>query len=48
MSYVNNTFMYMYTVIEFDSETGGYYPILYLNDYWNLAQDYMPINDTTK
>ena len=34
--------------IEFDSESGGYYPILYLNDYWNLAQDYMPINDTTK
>ena len=36
------------TDIEFDSESGGYYPILFLNDYWNLAQDYMPINDTTK
>ena len=28
-------------------ETGGYFPILYLNDYWNLAQEYMPLNDTT-
>jgi hypothetical protein len=33
--------------IEFDVDTGGYFPILYLNDYWNLAQEYMPINDTT-
>ena len=34
-------------VIEFDMETGGYFPMLYLNDYWNLAQEYMPLNDTT-
>ena len=33
--------------IEFDFETGGYYPILYINDYWNLAQEYMPLNVTT-
>ncbi len=32
--------------IEFDKVTGKYYPILYLNDYWNLHRDYMPINDT--
>ena len=35
-------------VVEFDPETGGYYPILYLNNYWNLAKDYQPLNDTTK
>lgn len=35
-------------VIEFDPESGGYYPILYLNSYWNLAQEYMPLNDTTQ
>lgn len=33
--------------IVFEEESGGYYPILYLNDYWNLAQDYMPLNETT-
>ena len=33
--------------IVFDAETGGYYPILYVNDYWNLAQEYMPLNSTT-
>lgn len=32
--------------VEFDKVTGKYYPILYLNDYWNLHEDYMPINDT--
>ena len=36
------------SVVEFDPETGGYYPILHLNTYWNLAQDYMPLNDTTR
>ena len=35
-------------VIEFDNETGGYYPVMYLNDYWNYFSDYMPINETTK
>nr|CAG4643808.1 EOG090X032C [Lepidurus arcticus] len=29
--------------------TGEYYkPILYVNDYWNLAKDYQPINATLK
>lgn len=32
--------------VEFDKVTGKYYPILYLNDYWNLHEDYMPVNDT--
>lgn len=32
--------------IEFDKVTGKYYPIIYLNDYWNLHEDYMPINST--
>ena len=34
--------------MEFDDSNSNYYPILYFNDYWNLAQDYMPVNDTTK
>ncbi|CAF1566869.1 unnamed protein product, partial [Didymodactylos carnosus] len=32
--------------IEFDMLTGKYYPVLYLNDYWNLLSDYYPINNT--
>lgn len=32
--------------IEFDKVTGKYYPIVYLNDYWNLHEDYMPVNST--
>ncbi|CAB3989747.1 cleft lip and palate transmembrane 1 homolog [Paramuricea clavata] len=35
-------------VIEFDNETGSYYPVMYLNDYWNYFSDYMPVNETTK
>jgi len=34
--------------IEFDNATGDYWPVLYINDYWNLARDYQPLNDTTK
>jgi hypothetical protein len=32
--------------IEFEPTTGKYYPIVYLNDYWNLQRDYTPINQT--
>jgi len=32
--------------IKFDLATGHYYPILYFNTYWNLASQYMPINET--
>ena len=32
--------------IQFNESGTGYYPILYFNDYWNLAQEYMPLNDT--
>ncbi|CAF0728111.1 unnamed protein product, partial [Didymodactylos carnosus] len=32
--------------IEFDMLSGKYYPVLYLNDYWNLLSDYDPINNT--
>lgn len=35
-----------YIDIEFDKASGKYYPILYLNDYWNLNADYQPINAT--
>ena len=37
-----------YVDIEFDNKSGNYWPVLYLNDYWNLARDYQPVNDTTK
>lgn len=32
--------------IEFEPTTAKYYPVVYLNDYWNLARDYTPINET--
>ncbi|RNA33977.1 cleft lip and palate transmembrane protein -like [Brachionus plicatilis] len=32
--------------VEFDKASGKYYPIIFLNDYWNLNSDYQPINDT--
>lgn len=35
-------------VITFENITNKYYPVLYLNKYWNLASDYMPVNETTK
>ncbi|CAF0977717.1 unnamed protein product [Adineta steineri] len=31
---------------EFETYTGRYYPVLYLNDYWNLLVDYYPVNNT--
>jgi hypothetical protein len=34
--------------IDFVPDGMAYYPIVYFNDYWNLNQDYMPINSTTK
>lgn len=34
--------------ISFVEGTDYYYPVVYFNDYWNLNQDYMPINDTVK
>lgn len=34
--------------IDFEPSTGKYYPIVYLNDYWNLLRDYQPINETVK
>ncbi|XP_070577187.1 putative lipid scramblase CLPTM1 [Ptychodera flava] len=27
--------------------SGDYYPVIYINDYWNMGSDYMPINETT-
>ncbi|XP_065833660.1 putative lipid scramblase CLPTM1 [Oscarella lobularis] len=33
--------------VKFDNKSSGYYPILYINDFWNLASEYMPINETT-
>uniref|UniRef100_A0A646QJ20 Cleft lip and palate transmembrane protein 1 n=1 Tax=Hemiscolopendra marginata TaxID=943146 RepID=A0A646QJ20_9MYRI len=34
--------------VQFEPTTGKYYPLVYLNDYWNLQRDYHPINDTTR
>ena len=34
--------------INFTEDGTGYYPILLINDYWNLYQEYMPLNDTLK
>ncbi|EEC06729.1 conserved hypothetical protein [Ixodes scapularis] len=34
--------------VEFEPTTGKYYPIVYLNDYWNLVRDYQAINETTE
>lgn len=34
--------------ITFNENGQTYYPILYLNDYWNLMRDYQPINSTSK
>lgn len=34
--------------IEFEHQTGKYFPIVYMNEYWNLQRDYQPINDTVK
>ncbi|XP_074601103.1 uncharacterized protein LOC141855105 [Brevipalpus obovatus] len=31
-----------------DPILGKYYPVIYLNDYWNLQRDYYPINSTLK
>lgn len=34
--------------VTFDQEGLTYYPIVFLNDYWNMLRDYQPINETTK
>ena len=33
--------------IMFDKMENFYYPVVYVNDYWNYFTDYMPINETT-
>lgn len=38
----------LFAVISFVDGTEFYHPVVYFNDYWNLNQDYMPINDTVK
>lgn len=34
--------------IVFEHSSGKYYPIVYVNEYWNLMRDYLPVNDSTK
>nr|ACD37578.1 cleft lip and palate associated transmembrane protein [Philodina roseola] len=36
----------MNKLIDFDVFTGKYYPVVFLNDYWNLFSDYFPLNKT--
>ncbi|KAF8564936.1 hypothetical protein P879_05567 [Paragonimus westermani] len=33
--------------VDFYEPTNEYYPIVYLNDYWNMNEDYKPVNETT-
>ena len=33
--------------MEFTPSLQQYKPVMWLNDYWNLNRDYMPINSTT-
>ncbi|CAD5116209.1 DgyrCDS5125 [Dimorphilus gyrociliatus] len=34
--------------IEFHPTVNQYYPVVYLNDYWNMNNEYFPLNDTIK
>jgi len=34
--------------VKFHAESNKYYPIVFMNDYWNLGSEYQPINDTVK
>lgn len=33
--------------VDFYEPTNEYYPIVFFNDYWNLNEDYKPVNQTT-
>lgn len=32
--------------IKFDRKTNRYYPIIFFNTYWNLGNEYKPLNET--
>lgn len=34
--------------IHFSKDVHIYYPIIFINDYWNMMRDYQPINKTTE
>lgn len=34
--------------IRFEPNLKKYFPVIYLNDYWNLQREYYPINSTLK
>lgn len=46
MIYFCNLICLFVAVVEFEPMSGDYYPILFVNDYWNLMREYTPINDT--
>ncbi|TPP58064.1 Cleft lip and palate associated transmembrane protein 1 [Fasciola gigantica] len=33
--------------VDFYPPTNEYYPVIFLNDYWNMNEDYKPVNETT-
>ncbi|KAL5107409.1 hypothetical protein TcWFU_001916 [Taenia crassiceps] len=33
--------------IKWYEPTNQYYPVVYINDFWNLNEEYMPVNETT-
>ena len=47
VSEFNSCYIFQLDIVFNESGT-GYYPILYINDYWNLATDYKPLNNTVK
>lgn len=34
--------------IHFSKDVEIYFPIIFINDYWNMMRDYQPINETTE
>lgn len=34
--------------VKFDPTSNRYYPIVFFNNYWNLANEYQPVNETVK
>uniref|UniRef100_T1J5T4 Cleft lip and palate transmembrane protein 1 n=1 Tax=Strigamia maritima TaxID=126957 RepID=T1J5T4_STRMM len=44
---INDQTQWVQGNVQFEPASGKYFPIVYLNDYWNLNRDYQPINETT-
>ncbi|VDN99864.1 unnamed protein product [Rodentolepis nana] len=46
VSYLDVSFPYSID-IKWYEPTNQYYPVVFINDFWNLNEEYMPINETT-